>query len=130
MDSHSNDKGSSAEMGPAPKRQKSAFDVLIGEEEETNGDSTNNEEQISQYFAEKPASRDSYPLNWWKQNEFRYQCLAKLARSILCVPATSTASERLFSIAGLTVTKLRSCLKPENVDALLFLNKNSEYLCQ
>ena len=54
----------------------------------------------------------------------------KLHRSILCVPATSTASERLFSTAGLTVTKLRSCLKPENVDALLFLNKNFEYLYQ
>ena len=47
--------------------------------------------------------------------------LAKVARLILCIPAT-------FSTAGLTVTKLRSCLKPENVDALVFLNKNFEYL--
>ena len=131
-DSHSrNGSGtdSPTEAAPAPKRKKTAFDVLLGEEE-TNGDSTNNEEQISQYFAEKPAPRDCYPLNWWKQNEFRFKYLAKIARSILCVPATSTASERLFSTAGLTVTKLRSCLKPENVDALLFLNKNFEYLYQ
>ena len=48
--------------------------------------------------------------------------------SILCVPATSTASERLFSTAGLTVTNLGSCLKPENVDAFVFLNKNFQLL--
>jgi len=59
-----------------------------------------------------------------EMNEFTFKTLAKVARSILCVPATSTASERLFSIAGLTVTNLRSCLKPENVDAFVFLNKN------
>ena len=130
-DSHSkNGSGtdSPTESAPAPKRKKTAFDVLLGEEEETNGDSTSIEEQIGHYFAEKPAPRDCYPLKWWQQNEFRFQYLAKVARSILCVPATSTASERLFSTAGLTVTKLRSCLKPENVDALLFLNKNFEYL--
>ena len=132
-DSHSkNGSGtdSPTESAPAPKRKKTAFDVLLGEEEETNGDSTSIEEQIGHYFAEKPAPRDCYPLKWWQQNEFRYQYLAKVARSILCVPATSTASERLFSTAGLTVTKLRSCLKPENVDALLFLNKKFEYLYQ
>jgi len=75
---------------------------------------------LNQYFAEKVDTRDTYPLQWLKINEFRFKTLAKVARSILCVPATSTASERLFSTAGLTVINPRSCLKPENVDALIF----------
>lgn len=77
-------------------------------------------------FAEKAVPRDTHPLDWWKQNESQYPLLARVAASLLCIPATSTPSERLFSTAGLTITKLGSCLKPENVDALIFLNKNMQ----
>ena len=111
---------------PSPKRQKTAFDILLGEQDES--ENTSIEDELHRYLSEKVAPRNSNPLEWWKQNNFRFPVLAKVARSILCIPATSTLSERLFSTAGLTVTKLRSCLKPENVDALVFLNKNFEYL--
>ena len=111
---------------PSPKRQKTAFDILLGEQDE--GENTSIEDELHRYFTEKVAPRNSNPLEWWKQNSFRFPVLTKVARLILCIPATSTSSERLFSTAGLTVTKLRSCLKPENVDALVFLNKNFEYL--
>ena len=53
---------------------------------------------------------------------------AQVARGILGIPATSTPAERIFSTAGLMVTKLRSCLKPSNVDAVVFLNKNLKSL--
>ena len=99
MDSHTSDTDSPEETTPSPKRRKSAFDVLLGEEE-ANGHTTNNEEQISHYFAEKTAPRDCCPLSWWKQNEFRFPYLGQVARSILCVPATSTTSERLFRQLG------------------------------
>ena len=42
------------------------------------------------------------------------------ARQLLCMPATTASSERVFSAAGLTVTKLQSALKSENVNALIF----------
>ena len=61
-------------------------------------------------------------------NELRFKHLSRLAKSVLCVPATSTVSERLFSTAGLTVTNLQSCLKPENVNVFVFLNKNFQLL--
>lgn len=107
----------SVEVQPC-KKSKSAFDVLLDEEEESSDN--NCEAEVNQYFAEKVVSRETDPLQWWKLNEFRFKTLSKVAKSILCVPATSTASERLFSIAGLTVTNLRSCLKPDNVDTFVF----------
>ena len=50
------------------------------------------------------------PLYWWKNNATRFPLHAKLARKILAVPATSAPTERLFSTAGLTITKERSRL--------------------
>ena len=63
-------------------------------------------------------------LEWWKLNESRFPNIAKLAKAVICIPATSTPSEKLFSAAGDVVNKRRACLNPENVDVILFLNKN------
>ncbi|KAJ3592693.1 hypothetical protein NHX12_007820 [Muraenolepis orangiensis] len=37
------------------------------------------------------------PLEWWAENTHRFPRLAKLSRSYLAIPATSTPSERVFS---------------------------------
>jgi hypothetical protein len=50
--------------------------------------------------------------------------VAKVARQILCIPATSTPSERVFSTAGNIVNVKRSMLKPEHLDELVFLAHN------
>lgn len=56
-------------------------------------------------------------------NEFSIlQCCAK---KILCTPATSVPSERIFSKAGIVVSDRRSRIKPKNVDMLIFLNQNN-----
>lgn len=41
--------------------------------------------------------------------------MREYAMRVLCVPATSAASERLFSKAGLTMTKKRMRLKSERL---------------
>ena len=58
-------------------------------------------------------------------NGSRFSHLEPLARRYLAIPATSTPSERVFSVAGIVVDKRRSALTPEMIDALVFLNKNS-----
>ncbi|XP_051816727.1 E3 SUMO-protein ligase ZBED1-like [Acanthochromis polyacanthus] len=64
------------------------------------------------------------PLKWWKEYKFNFPHLSKMARKYLCIPATSAASERLFSTGGNIVTCTRASLKPANVDMLVFLAKN------
>ena len=70
------------------------------------------------YFGEHPLSKKENPLTWWKKNAAHYPTLAKLAKSLLCIPATSTPSERLFSAAGNIASKKRASLSPEHVDML------------
>jgi len=81
------------------KKTKTALDILLGEE----GDDDpcdDCEEEVRQYFMEKVVPRNMDPLQWWKMNELRFKNLSRVARSILCVPATSTASEWFFQQLG------------------------------
>ena len=53
----------------------------------------------------------------------------KVARDLLCVPATSAASERVFKAADDHITHDRNRLKPENASKLIFMQqalKNAE----
>ena len=41
---------------------------------------------------------------------------------MLCVPATSAPTERVFSVAGLTISKCRASVLPQNASDLIFLH--------
>ncbi len=49
--------------------------------------------------------------------------LSRLALALLCVPASSTTSERVFSDAGRILEARRQQLSRESVDSLIFLRK-------
>ena len=63
----------------------------------------------------------SNPLMWWKENCQRFPLLAVLARRTLCIPATSAPSERVFSTAGLTISKKRASMNSDNAADMIFL---------
>ena len=67
--------------------------------------------------------REKNPLQWWKQQGHAFPRLSILSRSLLCIPATSVPSERVFSKAGELVSARRANLSKKNVDMLIFLNK-------
>ena len=61
-------------------------------------------------------------LSFWEKQGQSFPRLQHLAKRILCVPATSAASERSFSAAGRVIEARRSRLNPDTVDAILFLH--------
>lgn len=82
------------------------------------------EQEVEAYMSEAPAPGAADPLQWWKSNAARLPHLAKVAKAVLCVPATSVPSERVFSAAGHIVSKRRAGLSEDSVDALIFLQQN------
>ena len=84
--------------------------------------------EIWNYVEEREAELMMNPLDWWRINEKKYQNLSRLAKLILCVPATSVQSERIFSKAGFIVNSLRASLSSDLVDKLIFLSHNMENL--
>lgn len=75
--------------------------------------------EIDEYIAQKRASREENILLWWKRNEKSFPNIAQMARDILSTTATSVPSERLFSQAGLVVSKARSRLTDDATKWLL-----------
>jgi hypothetical protein len=61
-------------------------------------------------------------LTWWKNNERKYKLLSILAAGFLCIPATPTLSERVYSVAGLTVAKDRAKLAYDTANELIILH--------
>ena len=66
---------------------------------------------------------DFNPLQWWKEHESEFPTLAKLARRLLHIPATSAPSERVFSVVGITIVKCRARMCKENAADAIFLRE-------
>ncbi|GES98505.1 zinc finger BED domain-containing protein 1-like [Rhizophagus clarus] len=82
-------------------------------------------DEITTYFLLPVARENKNPLDWWKSKQEIFPVLSIIARKYLEIPATSVASERLFSNAGNHITAKRSLLDP----ALLDLDvENNDYV--
>ena len=80
--------------------------------------------KLDNYLMTPTIDGEEDPLAWWRVHNVNFPWLSKLARKFLCIPATSSPSERLFSASGNVVTCQRSCLQPSKVDMLVFLTKS------
>jgi len=114
--------GVAADTVEPPSKKQSVLDRLLGEEKQD--DELSIEDEVKLYFQELPIKRKDDPFCWWRVNDSRFPHLQHLAKKCLAIPATSTPSERVFSVAGIVVDKRRAALTPEMIDALVFLNKN------
>jgi len=80
-------------------------------------------EEVGKYREVTPIPLSDDPLKWWCKHEGVYPLLSLQAKRYLCVPGTSVPAERIFSTERDIITAQRSCLLPEHVDQLLFLQK-------
>jgi hypothetical protein len=82
--------------------------------------------ELAKYFSNHypPLPLNYDPIAYWRTSCAEYPVLGKLAIITLTIPASSAGVERLFSMSGLTVTKLRTRLAPERVNKMLLLQRN------
>jgi len=58
-------------------------------------------------------------LEWWKEHRSIYPHLAKMARDVLAVPASSSSVERIFSLSGRIATWQRNRLNPKTISNIM-----------
>ncbi len=80
--------------------------------------------ELQSYLQTETLDAEEDPLKWWRESRRLYPRLSNLAKKYLCIPATSSSSERVFSTGGNIVSCQRSSLKPDYVNRLVFLAKN------
>jgi hypothetical protein len=109
---------SSQESETQPKKAKPLFVRIFNKINKSND---LNIKEVSKYLGIHCADQSVNILSWWRENEVTYPLLAKVARDYLSSSATGVASERTFSIGGLTISKTRARLHPQTVRELLTL---------
>ncbi|KAK0134198.1 Zinc finger BED domain-containing protein 1 [Merluccius polli] len=105
--------GMSLEPGPSRKRKKTTLSAFFGEDY---AEGEPSDDELERYWADPPVPLTEDPLMWWSGKERSFPKVYMLAMRFLCVPATSVPAERVFSAAGLIVSRLRSRLLPKHVD--------------
>ena len=79
--------------------------------------------EINEYTSQVTEKLTSDPLAFWKKNDKNYPLLAKAARRFLSAPATSLASEGIFSTARAVYTYQRMRLRPRKAEMIIFMNR-------
>ncbi|XP_036337570.1 uncharacterized protein LOC118747625 [Rhagoletis pomonella] len=79
---------------------------------------------LRNYYDSPNLHEDCNPLEYWHGLSDK-ESLKSCCKRILCIPATSVESERIFSKAGIVVSDKRASLKSSNVDKIIFMSKNN-----
>ena len=73
-------------------------------------------------YMNSPVQSITDVATYWCEKDSCWRDFAAAARGLLGVPATSTSSERSFSLAGRTLEERRTQLSSDSVDGLLVLH--------
>lgn len=115
---------STSECEDLPAKKRRTLGSLLKRRNSADSLTKSMHEELSSYLAYQQADTEECPLEWWRQNEKRFPNLATVAKKYLAIPATSSASERVFSTGGNIVSPQRSRLNPDKVNMLIFLSHN------
>ncbi len=110
------------------KSTKRKFGLMAGLEEERESRAAKApvieatvSEDLERFLRLPPSSLDLNPIQIWRTLESIFPMLSKLPFKYLSVPATSCASERVFSVTGNIVTQKRTKLTSEHINMLVCL---------
>ena len=73
-------------------------------------------------------SKDVSVLTYWREKQPRWERLAKIAKKVLGVPASSSGVERMFSIAGHIFSCKRRRMKAKLFEKLVFCKLNEDLI--
>jgi hypothetical protein len=76
--------------------------------------------EVHRYLEDDLIPQNSDPLQWWRNNKFKYPKLSLVVQERLCALASSVPCESLFSKAGQVLNEAKTKM-------LLFLNINYKY---
>lgn len=127
--------GEGMEETPPLFKPKCALEELFSEEDRelrvttqkntlslTLNERVDQEVELYKHLLPVPMAED--PVMWWWEKRATLPLLTHLATKYLCVQASSTPSERVFTTAGNTISQESSRLLPEKANMLIFLQKN------
>lgn len=122
----------SPQKSKSKQKQPSVLSKLIKKHAyETNQEPVNHDhkvnEEIHKYFLTLIRHNeidDFNVLSFWKDHKSSLPLLGELVKKYLCIPVTSTSSERAFSYAGILISAKRSSLSPYVVEKTLFIHDN------
>ena len=84
--------------------------------------------ECQSYEALPDTASDIDQLDWWRNHQEQFPLLSYCVRVVFAVPVASSKSERVFSVAGRTVTAQRANLSPEKVEDVVIVNSNVSIL--
>ncbi|XP_050065847.1 uncharacterized protein LOC126554888 [Aphis gossypii] len=106
----------------ASNSSKSLFDfqeIRIAEKRKNRTVTANSIIYLKEYMERPNTNNDIDSLIFWNVNNDSLGTTPTCAKKILCAPATSVSSERIFSKAGIVVSDRRSRLKAKNVNIVV-----------
>ncbi len=117
---------------PPPAKRKKKLGTIFKEQEEADHEPSlaslspehKCKNEIEKYLGIPILDFEDDPLLWWNGSFQSFPILSAQARKYLCICATSSPSERVFSCSGKIISPLRTSLKPDKVDMLTFLSRN------
>ena len=84
--------------------------------------------EIEEYLKLQACPSDLPVLSWWKRHTESLPRLSAFACMFLAVPASSSASERLFSISGCFDSLRRGNMRLESLETLTLMKTNFNFL--
>jgi hypothetical protein len=88
----------------------------------------NNRNDMEHYMKEEQKDETTDPLEFWKNRSKTQPKLSLMARDFLGIPATSSASERLFSSCGATMSEKRRSMMPKTMRIIELLKSMENFL--